>query len=176
MRQSGPIMETMNRLQESGYDVTARVIAVHERYSIAGIHLRYEQQKAEKGFGRATAIETHDQSYKGMPATIELIERYKLASRVEVYDRQNHMVYENERRGSEWLREPAVKAAVEAERQRPQTPEERQQHETEWSTVLSMMAARGAGAREVEQARELARRDDDRQRPERGHDGPDYER
>lgn len=84
MRVSGPIMETMNRLQQNGYAVTARVMAIHERYSLAGIHLRYEQQRAEKGFGRATAIETHDESYKGMPATIEQIERYKLAGRIEV--------------------------------------------------------------------------------------------
>ncbi len=72
------------------------------------------------------------------------------------------------------MREPSVRAAIEAERQRPPSPEERRQHEADWGTIFSKMAARGAGEREIEQARELSRRGDDRQRPER--DGPDYER
>ncbi|MBD4092889.1 hypothetical protein GUH73_09490, partial [Xanthomonas citri pv. citri] len=52
MREAGPITETMRRLKEAGYYVVARVIAANERDSMAGIHRRYEEQKAAKGFGR----------------------------------------------------------------------------------------------------------------------------
>lgn len=88
MRVSSPIMETMNWVQERirrhrSCDGGPRAIQPRQH------HLRYEQRRAEKGFGRATAVATHDESYKGMPATIEEIKRYKRAGRVEVYDRKN---------------------------------------------------------------------------------------
>lgn len=157
MREAGPITDTMRRLKDDGYHVVARVIAANENDSMAGIHRRYEEQRAAKGFGRWSNVQAHNDAYKGMPATVEFIERNKLADKVEVYDRKSRVIYENELNGGEWQRQPTARAAIEAERERPRTPEERRQHEAEWSTILAMMAARRADGREIEMVRDVSR-------------------
>ncbi len=174
MREAGPITETMRRLKAAGYYVVARVIATNERDSMAGIHRRYEEQKAAKGFGRWSSVQAHDDAYKGMPATVEYIEHNKLADRVQVYDRKGNVVYDNELQGTEWKRQPAAKTAIEAERARPPTPEERRQQEAEWTTIIAMMAARRADEREIERVREVARQYGGQQYPE--HKPAEYER
>ncbi|ATS24168.1 hypothetical protein PK69_20180 [Xanthomonas phaseoli pv. phaseoli] len=174
MRESGPITDTMRRLKAAGYYVVARVIAANERDSMAGIHRRYEEQKAAKGFGRWSNVQAHDDAYKGMPATLEYIERHKLADRVQVYDRKGNVLYDNELHGNEWKRQPVARAAIEAERERPPTPEERRQHEAEWTTILAMMAARRADEREIERVRDVARQYGGQQYPE--HKPTEYER
>lgn len=157
MREAGPITETMRRLKAAGYYVVARVIAANERDSMAGIHRRYEEQKAAKGFGRWSNVQAHNDAYKGMPTTLEYIEHHKLADRVQVYDRKGNVLYDNELQGNEWKQQPAARTTVEAERNRPPTPEERRQHESEWTTILAMMVARRADEREIERVQEVAR-------------------
>lgn len=157
MREAGPITDTMRRLRDDGYHVVARVIAANENDSMAGIHRRYEEQKAAKGFGRWSNVQAHNDAYKGMPETVEYIERNKLADKVEVYDRKGRVIYENALDGGEWQRQPMARAAIETERERPRTPEERRQHEAEWTTILTMMAARQADGREIEMVREVSR-------------------
>ncbi|MEX3605781.1 MAG: zeta toxin family protein [Burkholderia sp.] len=166
MREAGPITDTMRRLKAAGYYVVARVISANERDSMAGIHRRYEEQKAAKGFGRWSNVQAHNDAYKGMPATLEYIERHKLADRVQVYDRKGNVLYDNELQGSEWKQQPAARTAVEAERNRPPTPEEHRQHESEWTTILAMMAARRADEREIERVQEVARQYRGLERPE----------
>ncbi|MBX9690970.1 MAG: zeta toxin family protein [Cyanobacteria bacterium] len=75
------------RLKKAGYQITAKVVACHERVSTIGIFMRYESQKAQKGFGRFSDLVSHDDGYKGMPKTLEHIERTKLVDRIEVFDR-----------------------------------------------------------------------------------------
>jgi Zeta toxin len=174
MREAGPITETMRRLKAAGYYVVARVIAANERDSMTGIHRRYEEQKAAKGFGRWSNVQAHNDAYKGMPATVEYIERHKLADRVQVYGRRGNVLYDNELQGNEWKRQPAAKTAIEAERERPPTPEERRQQEAEWATIIAMMAARRADEREIERVREVARQYGGQQYPE--HKPAEYER
>ncbi|MBD4215968.1 hypothetical protein GUH35_09020, partial [Xanthomonas citri pv. citri] len=113
-------------------------------------------------------------AYKGMPATLEYIEHNKLADRVQVYDRKGNVLYDNELQGNEWKRQPAAKTAIEAERERPPTPEERRQQEAEWATILAMMTARRADEREIERVRDVARQYGGQQYPE--HKPAEYER
>lgn len=157
MREVGPITDTMRRLQDADYYVVARVIAAHENDSMAGIHRRYEEQKAAKGFGRWSNIQAHNDAYNGMPATVGYIEQNKLADCVEVYDRQGRVIYQNELQQNEWQKLPMARAAIERERQRPRTLEERQKQDVEWNTILAMMTARRADVNEIEKVREVSR-------------------
>lgn len=157
MRETGPITETMSRLKADGYKVVARVIAANEQDSMAGIHRRYEEQKAAGGVGRWSSVQAHNDAYKGMPFTLEHIERNKLADRVEVYDRKGSMLYANELQGNEWKNPPGARTAVEAERARPRSADERRQMEGEWVQVLGMMAARQADQGQMKAVTETAR-------------------
>jgi hypothetical protein len=160
MREVGPITDTMQRLKNRGYFVVAKVIAAHARDSMTGIHRRYEEQKAAKGFGRWSNVQAHDDAYKGMPATIDFIEQHKLADRLEVYDRRGHVIYANTLVGNTWARTPSARATIEAERSRTPTPQEHHQAAEEWATILGMMVTRGADENEMTSVRELAVRFD----------------
>lgn len=156
MRETGPIAETMQRLKAVGYYVTARVIAVNDHDSMAGIHRRYEEQKAAKGFGRWSNVQAHNDAYEGMPMTVEHIEQNRLANRLQVYNRWGEVLYENRLDTNEWARQPACRAAIEAERGRSLTPGERRQREAEWATILAMMVARHADEPEIARVKQLA--------------------
>lgn len=158
MREVGPITETMRRLRRAGYFVVARVIAASARDSMAGIHRRYEEQKAAKGFGRWSNVQAHDEAYQGMPVTVECIEQHQLADRLEVYDRRGRAIYENSLSGHDWARQPAARAAIEAERQRQLSPDECLQTQAEWATILAMMASRRADEHEMACVQEVAAR------------------
>lgn len=158
MREAGPITATMRELREHGYKVTARVIAVNERESIAGVFRRYEEQKAAKGFGRWTNLNAHDEAYKGMPETISYIEKHKLADRVEVYSRTGQLLYSNQIQENEWEHPPGVRSAIETERSKALEQIDRQSLQEQWKDIVGMMSARNASDLEIQNAIATAHR------------------
>lgn len=153
MRDGGPICATMRRLQDIGYHVVVRTMAVSERDSIAGIFRRFEEQKASRGFGRWSPLEVHNDAYLGVPFTMQRIELEKLAHRVEVFNRRGTVLYGNKRETSgEWHTQPSAARVIEHERERPASSLQLRQREAEWSTILSMMRARRAPSHEIDRA------------------------
>ena len=61
-------------LLERGYTVVVRGLAVCDLESRLSILERYEAQVANKGWGRLVVTEHHNQTYNGMPNTIDYIE------------------------------------------------------------------------------------------------------
>lgn len=149
MRERGPITESMARLRATGYRVIARVIAANECDSVIGIHRRYEEQRAAKGFGRWSNLAVHDAAYQGLSTTID---------RLEIYDRRGRVIYCNELRDESWDSASDAAKALKAERERPATPEESNQRESEWNTIIAMMSARCADQAEIERVKEVALR------------------
>lgn len=154
MRDPGPISKTMEKLKEEGYHITGKVVATHERHSTTGIFKRYEEQKAEKGFGRFSEPASHDAGYKGMPKTVEHIEKEKLVDRLEVYDRSGELLSRNELKDGEWEKEPDAVQVIEAERDREPSEREIQALRSDWQRVYDLMEERQAPAKDKEQARE----------------------
>lgn len=152
MREAGPISKTMERLREEGYHLTAKVVATHERMSTTGIFRRYEEQKAEKGYGRWSELSSHDAGYEGMPRTVEHIEKQGLVDRLEVYSRAGELLYENEYKGGKWERSPKAGEVIEAERQREPTERERANFQSDWRRIYDLMEDRKAPKRELEKA------------------------
>jgi len=156
MREAGPISETMQRLQDHGYHVTARVVATHERMSKTGIYYRYEDQKFRKGYGRFTPPESHDAGYVGMPKTVEHIEANMLAHTVEVYDRSGGPpLYENHLVNNRWQKQPGAAQAIQTERQRPPSLTEMEQFEADWQRIHKLMKDRNAPKKDIEQVKKL---------------------
>ena len=160
MRDSNKVAETMQSLRAAGYEIDARALAVNERLSEQGIIQRYENQKADRGTGRMTTSQAHQTAYDGMPATLERIERDKLADRVTLYQRGAEAIYTNELNGGEWANEPQARAALEAERSRPMTLQERRSYAEGFDKLAELLARpeRQASAEEVKNVDELQRR------------------
>ncbi len=155
MREAGPISETMKRLRDEGYELTAKVVATHERMSKTGIYMRYEQQKHDKGYGRFTPQDSHDAGYEGMPKTVEHIDKNKLVDRLEVYNRAGERLFSKFLKDGQWDRDESAAKVIEEERQRVPTDKEIADLRTDWQTILERMDERKAPLKELEQARSV---------------------
>lgn len=155
MRDHGPISETMKRLRDEGYKLTARVVATNERLSKTGIFKRYEEQKAAKGYGRFTEQASHDAGYEGMPKTVDYIEKNKLVDRLEVYNRAGEPIFSKTLKDGHWDKEESAVKAIEEERQREPTDKEIADLRTDWQTIFERMEERKAPLKELEQARSV---------------------
>ncbi len=156
MREAGPITQTMARLKLVGYQITARIIAASEHDSVAGIFRRYEEQKAAKGFGRWSNLKAHNDAYVGVPVTVGLIEAQSFADHVEVYNRRGALLYTNALEHGNWSVAPQGRAILQSERGRCPTEDETRQRESEWATILTMMAARRAADADIQVVRDVA--------------------
>lgn len=79
--------ESITELKKLGYTVIVRGIAVCDLESRISILERYEGQVATKGWGRLVVPEHHNQTYYGMPNTIEYIEQNKMYDILEIFAR-----------------------------------------------------------------------------------------
>ena len=81
------IISTIQKLQENGYKVIVKALAVPSPDSLTAIHERYEEQLQTKGWGRLVTIEHHDESYNGMPKTINEIEKQEAFDELDIYSK-----------------------------------------------------------------------------------------
>lgn len=82
-------------LQQHGYTVEARVMAVPPDVSIAHARLRYEDL-AQRGVpARVVNQKQHDEAYAGVPQSVGRLETEKLVDRLTVYDTYRREVYQN---------------------------------------------------------------------------------
>lgn len=155
MREAEPISETMKRLRDEGYELTAKVVATHERISKTSIYMRYEQQKYDKGYGRFTSQDSHDAGYVGMPKTVDHIDKNKLVDCLEVYNRSGVLLFSKTLKEGQWDRDEYAAKIVETERHRAPTDKEIADLRADWHRILNHMEERNAPLKELEQARSV---------------------
>lgn len=79
--------ESITELQDLGYTVVVRGLAVCDLESRMSILERYEGQVAKKGWGRLVVTDHHNQTYHGMPNTIDYIENMGRYDILEIFAR-----------------------------------------------------------------------------------------
>ena len=79
--------ESITELQNLGYTVVVRGIATCDLESRMSILERYEGQVRTKGWGRLVTTDHHNQTYSGMPNTIEYIENTGKYDVLEIFAR-----------------------------------------------------------------------------------------
>lgn len=79
--------ESITELQQLGYIVIVRGLAVSDLESRISILERYEEQVNQNGWGRLVIPEQHNETYKGMPETINYIEKEKKYDILEIFSR-----------------------------------------------------------------------------------------
>lgn len=79
--------EAIVQLLDKGYTVIVRGLAVCDLESRLSIHERYEAQLASKGWGRLVVTDHHNQTYNGMPDTIDYIEHNERYDILEIFKR-----------------------------------------------------------------------------------------
>jgi fido (protein-threonine AMPylation protein) len=157
MRDAAKVAYTMQTLRAAGYTIDVRALAVNELFSQQGIMQRYENQKVDRGTGRMTTPESHKAAFDGMPGTVELIEREKLANRVTIYRRGAEMIYTNELRAGEWVNRPQAREVLEIERARPMTLQELLSYAEGFDRLTELLARpeRSGSADEIKRVEDL---------------------
>lgn len=79
--------ESITELQQLGYTVIVRGLAVCDLESRMSILERYEGQVSKKGWGRLVVTDHHNQTYSGMPNTIDYIEQNGRYDILEIFAR-----------------------------------------------------------------------------------------
>jgi predicted ABC-type ATPase len=155
MRESGAITNTMKRLMDSGYSVTARVMAVHARQSVAGVFQRFESQKEDNGHGRMAPLSVHDQAYQGLLETVRYIEDNKLANKIQIYNRSGDVIHEAKLVDGNWDI-PGADKAISAHRAIVPTIEQCRDYMDDWADTFSRMKRRNASEEEINYTRDVA--------------------
>ncbi|MET8427785.1 zeta toxin family protein [Nocardia sp. NPDC004860] len=117
------VAATMREYRQAGFRVEAMILGVSQAMSNQGILNRYYEQVADGGRGRLTVQANADQSYDGIPALADRIDNDRLTDQVAVFRRGEETPrYRNALDGrGQWESQPATRAAIETERQRPWT-------------------------------------------------------
>lgn len=156
MRDPTAIVNMATRLRQAGYVVEGRVMAVNEFVSIMHVHKRYESQLIAQGVGRFATRDQHDRAFAGLPSSLEQLERHQAFDRIALFNRDGAAIYRNELAGKRWQDIPAARQALDIERTREMTAEEKQELAKGWGDVLQQMKRRKAPREEIEGATKLA--------------------
>jgi hypothetical protein len=140
MRNDEVVARTMRDFRDAGYTIDARALAVNFLLSEQGIFQRYENQKLDRGTGRMTTEQAHRAAYDGMPVSIERIERDGLADTLTLYRRGGEQIYRNELVQGAWKNPPRAREALEAERVRPMTLQERRDYAAAYEQLAELQA------------------------------------
>lgn len=100
MRTDMLIMAAIENLRRAGYKIHIMIMAVRGEISRLGMLERYEDQKSVKGYARWIDPASHEEAYRGMPATVRSIEKGSHIESISVYNREGEVLYRN-RRGSD---------------------------------------------------------------------------
>ena len=156
MRDPQAIVTVAARLRNSGYEVEGRVMAVNELVSTMHIHKRYEAQMEAQGVGRFSTKEQHDRSFSALPASLELLERNLALDKLTLFNRDGAAIYRNERDGNRLIDTPAARQALDIERGREMTNDEKRDLATGWGAIIRQMKNRAAPGQEVDAVTKLA--------------------
>ncbi len=85
---SGNLMnKTISELQDKGYRVEIKLMAVHPKLSLLGTHFRYEHMKLTENSGRLVGKEAHDSRYNLIAPTLYLVQNEGLYNKLQIYGR-----------------------------------------------------------------------------------------
>lgn len=92
MRNPDTPLKTAEQFTQHGYKAEAHVISVNEYASQASCIERYERDLNSTGSGRSVKLESHDEAYSKIPATLEALSRSEQISNITVYNRNGDVI------------------------------------------------------------------------------------
>jgi hypothetical protein len=138
--------ETIRELKEKGYTVYLLVLAVNKRLSFLGTRLRYEGMKSQYGFGRTVDQKVHDEKYKSVYETLEIVQAANLYDKIILYGRAGRQNTKGKHNGLVVISENAINPATDyfKEREREWSDNDMRYFNDEILYLLRMMIIRKA--------------------------------
>ena len=149
------ILDRIKELNQNGFNVTVRALAVPRLESLLTVHERYEKQMEVLTYGRLISIEHHNKAYDGIPAVVDKIEKSGLCT-VEVYLRGDEIgkpvkVYSSKEKNERF---PTARIALE-EYRKSEGKETIKTAKTRVNKLRESFAKRNAKESELKQLDEL---------------------
>ena len=82
------MLQKINKYRKYDYQIDLKVIAVNELISYLGAEDRYENMILVEKSGRMVSKQNHDQNYKDIPTTLQMLKDQDLLDNVAVYQRK----------------------------------------------------------------------------------------
>jgi predicted ABC-type ATPase len=82
------MLQKINKYRKHDYQIDLKVIAVNELISYLGAEDRYENMILAEKSGRMVSKQNHDQNYKDIPTTLQMLQDQDLLDNVAVYHRK----------------------------------------------------------------------------------------
>jgi predicted ABC-type ATPase len=82
------MLQKINKYRKHDYQIDLKVIAVNELISYLGAEDRYENMILAEKSGRMVSKQNHDQNYKDIPTTLQMLQDQHLLDNVVVYHRK----------------------------------------------------------------------------------------
>ena len=82
------MLQKINKYRKHDYQIDLKVIAVNEMISYLGAEDRYENTILAEKSGRMVSKQNHDQNYKDIPNTLQMLQDRNLLDNVALYQRK----------------------------------------------------------------------------------------
>lgn len=92
MRNPDTPLKTAEQFTQHGYKAEAHVISVNEYASQASCIERYERDLNSTGSGRSVKLESHDEAYNKIPATLQALPKSEQIYNITVYNRNGDVI------------------------------------------------------------------------------------
>ena len=91
--------ETIANLQQKGYRVEIKLLAVHPKLSLLSTHVRFEDMRLKENTGRLVGKEAHDSRYYMLAPTLFVVQGAALYNKLQLYGRSITMDGNNYQQG-----------------------------------------------------------------------------
>jgi len=148
-REPKTVEKSIKLFKNAGYKINVQAIAVKSEASEISTHMRYEAQKATRGFGRYVPKEAHDAAYIGVPKSLKFVEENCLANVVKVRTRNAETIYFNEQNNNQWISPTLSDVILNQERNRTWNYSELIAHFNQIQEVKEMIISRNGTEEEI---------------------------
>ncbi|MFZ6710539.1 zeta toxin family protein [Undibacterium sp. TC9W] len=147
----------IDMLQNAGYQIIVRVLAVQPEVSHLGVLKRFEDGKQENA-PRWVPPKIEKTAFENLPKTLLAIEQKQAENHVhiQVYDRDKTKLFDNINKSEQSTKFKSGVEALSVERQRPLNAKELDKYAGQWDTVINSMKKRDAPTEEIADANALA--------------------
>ncbi|WP_426667070.1 zeta toxin family protein [Mucilaginibacter sp. McL0603] len=154
---SGLVMnKTIADLQQKGYRVEIKLIAVHPKISLLGTNVRFEEMKAKEKTGRMVIKEAHDDRYSKLVPTLITVQSASLYNKLQIYGRNATSHQKSDIDGIHLIatNPPDAVQVFQQVFDQPWPAKMMQYFEEKMQTVIRLKEARNAPAEEIAKFRE----------------------
>lgn len=144
-------------LQDAGYQIIVRVLAVQPEVSHLGVLKRFEDGKQENA-PRWVPPKIEKSAFDNLPKTLLAIEQKQAENHahIQVYDRDKTKLFDNINKSEQSSKLTSGVEALSVERQRPLNAKELDKYAGQWNAVINSMKNRNAPSEEIAAVNGLA--------------------